>query len=336
MEDLRVLFNTAGNSEMGMGHVYTSIKLSKKFKDEYHARVLFLLSSDSRGMDLIEKNNGKFKVLNQDNIVGYIEEIRSFSPNVVINDIIYIKKEFMRRLRSVNALVVNMEHTKEPLSVEYADVIFNSLYPPPNKPLRGKYYYGPKYAPLTDSFKDLPTKKINKDCKNFFVCFGGADPNGFTINAINSLSNLNDIKAKVIIGPGFNYHRELEELLEQVDKNKFDLIKGAIDLYPYIKQADIGIASGGNTIYELAAVGVPTIVFSQNSMEEDRTRLFSNYGIIVNLGNGNITSDDLTSNVKKLMSNYDLRKKMSEKGQKLVDGYGLERIVSIIIRNLKK
>ena len=336
MGDIRILFNTAGNSNIGMGHIYTSLKLSKKFKDHYNAQILYLLSSDSQGMDLIERNNDKFKVLNQDNIAGYIEEIRLFSPNVVINDIIYIKEEFMRRLRSVNALVVNMEHTKEPLSVEYADVIFNSLYPPPNKPLRGKYYYGPKYAPLTDSFKDLPTKKINKDCKKIFVCFGGADPNGFTIKTINSLSKLNDIKAKVIIGAGFNYHRELEELLEQVDKNKFDLIKGSTDLYPYMKEADIGIASGGNTIYELAATGAPTIVLSQNLMEGDRAKLFSDYGIIINPDNINITSDDLTLIVRELMNNYEMRKKMSERGQKLVDGHGLDRIVDIIMSNLKK
>ena len=35
------------------------------------------------------------------------------------------------------------------------------------------------------------------------------------------------------------------------------------------------------------------------------------------------------------MNNHELRKGMSERGQRLVDGFGLDRIVEIIMRKLK-
>ena len=93
---------------------------------------------------------------------------------------------------------------------------------------------------------------------------------------------------------------------------------------------DIGLVSGGNTIYELAATGTPGIALSQNDMEKERTKLFSDYGIILD-GDEN---GGLIYSIKKLMNDYGLRKKMSRKGQELVDGKGIDRVVEIIFDKL--
>ena len=54
------------------------------------------------------------------------------------------------------------------------------------------------------------------------------------------------------------------------------------------------------------------------------------------MGDGSKLEDIVLINtIKKLMNNYELRKKMSDRVQELVDGHGINRIVEVIINKLK-
>jgi len=331
MEDLRVLFNTAGNDNIGMGHIYTCSRIGNKFKEKYSSENLYLIPRNSfQGIKKLNEFGYNIRILESDDFLDSMRLIKEFNPNIIINDVIYVKEDFMKDLReNTTGLIVNIEHIKEPKSIDYADIIFSSIYPPARK-TRTEYYYGPKYACLNESFRDLPRKKIEKEIKNFLISFGGSDPSGFTINAIDILDTMQGIKADIILGPGFNHYNELNALLEKIDKNKFRLINSVNNLLPYMLSNDIGLVSGGNTIYELAATGTPGIALSQNDMEKERTKLFSDYGIILD-GDEN---GGLIYSIKKLMNDYGLRKKMSRKGQELVDGKGIDRVVEIIFDKL--
>src|SRR3989344_9463672 len=258
-KNIKILYNTAGSNKLGMGHIYNSLKLADKFRKEYDAKICYLLPSDSGpGIDLVQRNNYELKIFGPNNNEGYIKTIKEFQPDIIINDVLYIKEEFMRCLKNLDSLIINFEHIKEPKSLGYSDIIFNSVYPPFISP-KGDYYHGPKYAPLNESFKNIPKKKININCKNFYISFGGSDPSKFTIKAIEALDRLEDITSTVLLGAGFNHNHleELEKLLKKTGKNKFNIReKHDID---YINQADIGVVSGGYTIYELAATGTPSL-----------------------------------------------------------------------------
>ena len=337
MDKLRILFNTEGNNYLGMGHIYECIRLGNKFKEKYNPEILYLLSSDSKpGIKKIQEAGDEIKTVERDDFDSYIERIRKFNPNVVINDILYVKKEYMQRLSSLDSLIVNMEHIKKPESLDYADIIFNSLWPK-NFDVKGKYYSGPSYVSLNDSFRDLPTKKINKECKNFFICFGGSDTKGFTLKAIEALNKLNGITAIVLLGSSFNHYKGLEDLLKRVDGSKFIILNDVQDTAPYMLKADIGLVSGGHTINELAATGTPGITLCQNEMEVGRAKLFADYyKMIHNLGDGTkLTTKELLNEIQKFVNNYGLRKKISENGQKLQDGKSSDRVVDIIMENLK-
>ena len=332
-DSIRIVYNTAGNNKLGMGHIYTSLRISDRFYRDYKATVLYLLQPDSKpSIDLIKETKHMLKVLDPSRPERYIEEIRNFQADVVINDLLYVEEEFMKSLRNSEALIVNIENIKEPKSLKYADIIFNTVYPPAAS--RGRdYYYGPEYAPLREVFKNLPKKKIDKDCKNFYIAFGGSDSLGFTIKAIETLDRLEDIKSTVLLGAGFNHGKELEKLLKKTIKNKFD-VREKHDI-AYINRADIGLISGGYTIYELAATGTPSLALSHNKMEEERLKLFSDSGLTLNIGNGDLSKNNLLSKIKEFMKKYKLRRKMSKKQQELVDGCGLDRIVKIIINKLE-
>lgn len=337
MRNLKVLFNTEGNHYLGMGHIYECIRLGNKFKEKYNTNILYLLSQDSEpGVKKIQEFGYPIRTVKRGNFDNYLKEIKEFNPHIIINDVLYIKEEYMRKLRNLDSLIVSMEHIEKTPNHEYADIIFNSLYPP-NDDIKGKYYFGPSYISLNDSFRDLPKKKVNKECKDFFICFGGSDTNGFTLKSIKALNNFDGVHATVLLGPSFKHHHELEVLMKKVDQNKFILLNNVQDSAFYMVKADIGLVSGGHTICELAATGTPGITICQNEMEVRRAKLFSEYyGIIFNLGNGKeLSIDNLISHMRIFIDDYKLRKKLSEKGQELIDGKSSDRIIKIIMENLK-
>jgi spore coat polysaccharide biosynthesis predicted glycosyltransferase SpsG len=89
--------------------------------------------------------------------------------------------------------------------------------------------------------------------------------------------------------------------------------------------ADMLITSAGRTVFEAAAVGVPTIVLAQNVRETTHTHLGLEHGNIY-LGLGKLVTDQTIVDTVRLLSNdIGLRTELS--GQGRPDGKGLDRIL---------
>ena len=95
--------------------------------------------------------------------------------------------------------------------------------------------------------------------------------------------------------------------------------------------SDLSVAAGGITLYELASVGVPTIAVITNSNQVDDTIGFSRQKIIINSGhwNSRMFQKKLLKSLENIQS-YEIRKQMSRKGQKTIDGLGAIRIAKFI------
>ena len=92
--------------------------------------------------------------------------------------------------------------------------------------------------------------------------------------------------------------------------------------------ADLAITGDGLTKYETAVTGTPNITISQSRSDLQAHEEFVKAGTTLFLGNGcQIAINDLTEQISGVLQNQELRQTMSQRGQKIVDGKGLERIV---------
>ncbi|MAG47667.1 hypothetical protein CL617_03600 [archaeon] len=325
----RIVFRVEGNNKVGMGHTFTPLRIADKIKDEIE--VLFVMSSESKlGMNVVKDRGYNVKEVDFDDIKSQIELIKEYNPNVVFNDLLYANKAYMELLKENNIFIINMEHSQETDTRNIANVVINSLYPGSRK----EYYYGPKYALLSDSYKNLPKRILNKENKRIFVCFGGSDLNSLTLKTVNALKDSN-LELDIVMVPNFKYKNELEKI--NSDYENVNLHEGLSDLSKLMLNADVGIVSGGYTSFECAATGLPILVLAQNELEDNRNKLFVEFGTSVYLGLGTkILEEELRNEVNKLNSDYNLREKMNKKGQELVDGKGLDRVVDIVKRNFNE
>ena len=104
-----------------------------------------------------------------------------------------------------------------------------------------------------------------------------------------------------------------------------------------LSKADIVITSGGQTLYEMACLGVPGIVISETIYDIEDAIAWKNMGSIIYIGkwsSNNIEKKILKSIIK--IEHKDIRLKLSKNGQKTIDGKGGIRLVKKILQNVRK
>ena len=99
--------------------------------------------------------------------------------------------------------------------------------------------------------------------------------------------------------------------------------------------ADIAFTALGITTYELAYMGVPSVIIANFRSDEKYLNVFKKLGISLPLGYYNdLTGGDIRRAAGMFVRNKSMLKSMSQKGKRLIDGYGAKRIADIIMEKI--
>ena len=130
------------------------------------------------------------------------------------------------------------------------------------------------------------------------------------------------LRKDIIIGNAFG---NIDAIKREVDKNTnliyFPDTKKTKDI---MLRSDIAISSGGQTLYELARVGVPTIAFLQAENQRLNLEAWDKEGFIEYVGGYN----NLGKKISQGLDRLPLRKERARRsgiGMRLVDGQGARR-----------
>ena len=92
--------------------------------------------------------------------------------------------------------------------------------------------------------------------------------------------------------------------------------------------SDICISACGSTLYELAYMGIPTVGIITAKNQELLAYNMEKEKLIVNIGWYNKLNEEIfAKTLEKLIFDYEMRKDMSCRFKKLIDGKGAKRIV---------
>ena len=323
LKSKKILFRVDGEENLGMGHIYRCLSLAYHFTQ--HEILFVLKKSMNLGINKIKNSYFNYKIIDDDkDLVQIIEE---YNPDIIINDILNTKLDYMKMIKRDNIRVINFEDKGEGASE--ADVVINALYM--GKVVNANEYRGTDYFFIRDEFLEVCPKKFDDKVKNIVIIFGGSDPGNYTkkvYDVVNKLSQqYNDISYNFITGFGYKYKNELKSIPE---KNIY-IYNDVQRVSSFLAEADLAITSQGRTIYELACMGVPSIVLAQNLRELNHTFASMQNGYI-NLGLGDtVEGDTIYNTMKWLIDMPAIRKEMHKSMLQYDFSLGQRRVIRLIL-----
>lgn len=319
----KIMFRTVGKRQVGMGHVYRCLTLAYKLTGH---DIIFAASKDSDiGIEKIKESN--FEVIPVENEEHFEKILIEEKPDVVVNDILDTTAEYMQMVTKHAKRVVNFEDVGE--GAKYADAVINALYEKGDK-LHNEYY-GSKYFCIRDEFLEEHPKEFSDEVENILIIFGGADPSDLTGRLYDICKVLHTkhphVKFHFLLGFAYPY---ADKIVNDEDNNIY-VYKDVKRVSAYMSRMDLAITSQGRTVYELASMGVPSIVLAQNEREAEHVFAGIQNGFI-NLGLGSQT-DALTiiSTVQWLLSTPNVRREMRKLQLQKDFSRGHERVLKLIM-----
>ena len=325
MKKKKILFRVDGYVKLGMGHIYNCITLAYAMIGH---EILFVTREDCElGLKKIKDSHFPYQTIKTED--GLFKIIKDYKPDIFVNDCLNTEKNYILKLKEEIPRVVTIEDLGS--GAYEADAVINALYDPPEN-ATNKFFSGYKYVCLRDEFLTVKCNPYSSVVRNVVILFGGTDPanlNEKTYKAVRKLyEKYPNVSFRFITGIG--YDGQAHSVITDESKNIF-VYPNVPVVTKYISNADIAITSQGRTIYEIASMGIPAVVLSQNSRESTHTFANMKHGFL-NLGLGvEVDEETIENTLSWLIDTPNVRENMHELMLRCDLRSGLNRVKNIIL-----
>lgn len=331
-----ILIRADGNENLGMGHLMRCMSIATAL-EKRNAKCIFIVAQEQAGTYVKEKGF-VCEVLNTDYRhmeaeLPLLEALAmKYLPKCWLVDSYQITQEYLTGLRKT-APVFYMDDTGE--NIYEADGLINyniygqDLGYEAKCPAGMKLLLGAGYAPVKREFLSIEYL-IRDKVRNVLITMGGSDK----LNIAGALCQClldslpEEICITVICGR-FNSH--LEELNQlQSKESRIRILVDVPDMWNRMQETDIAVSAAGSTMYELSAMGVPTVCCYYVENQKRIAEGFASMIGMTNAGDYSQYPDEtlsiITEVVCKLADSEEERERLSSCMKQIVDGQGAERI----------
>lgn len=326
----KILIFTEGGKDIGFGHITRCLSLYQAFEESvYPARLI--VNGDETTANISSAVSAEVFdwIANEERFDDLLE-----GAHIAIIDSYLAKKEIYRKISERAEIAVYIDDNMRmdyPAGVVINGAIFaEEMAYPRSKDVT--YMLGVKYIPIRKEFWTAEDKKPGGDIGSIMITFGGDDATNTTPRILKALiEKYPDAIKKVVIGRAFEHKEDIERL--KGDNVELIYHPDAALMKTIMASSDIAVSAGGQTLYELARMGLPTIAVMVVDNQAANMKGWAKSGFIEDAGwwkDGDLAGRVLSS-VEKLRSKEERIHKGSL-GRKFVDGQGSRRITKELLR----
>ena len=194
------------------------------------------------------------------------------------------------------------------------------------------FLLGTRYALLRPEFWEIPFRAVRDSVRTVLVTLGAGDPHDLMPRLLDLLDGLpDDFAVTAILGPFFKNHAEVQRTVSAC-RRPVRLVDAPRSVHDLMLEADLAVSAGGQTLYELAATGTPTVAVQVADNQSNHLRALAAEGAVRVAGCAGDAGlvDSVGKEVLGLMESSDARKKMAAVGRRLVDGRGAVRVAKVL------
>ena len=265
-----------------------------------------------------------------------VAEARSGNAAWVVVDGYRFGADYIRKLKSAGLRVLFLDDDGR-FDFYAADVVLNqnlsaasAMYE--RREAFTRLLVGSEYVLLRPEFLGEPQNHEHPAvARRILVTMGGTDSENVTSKVLLALSRVErDFEAKVVIGSGNPWQGELQLLADRMSSN-IQLLCSPENMAPLMGWADVAISGAGGTCWELAYLGVPSIVIALSGDQQAIAKGLAERKIAISLGwHAKLSETKISGALNQLLIDQARRLAMSERGRNMVDGQGAARVTTFL------
>ncbi len=322
-----VVFRTTCSLKIGLGHLRRCLTLADALRSLGY-QPAFALAGDDLALSLVETAGYPAKRLdsNTREPAATFALLQAFAAVAVIIDDYALSVDTINAIASANVTTLALDDFgNHSLKV---DLVWNGAAkttPDAYAKIPAEHrLLGPTFALLASPFATLQDRTLAKSPRRVLITFGGSDPLNLTATAVElTRALMPDATLDVVIGP-------LATAPFASDIRATDQIvihRAPSDLAALIATADLAITAGGQTCYELAAGGVPSVAVEVAANQRVNLQALGDVPTLIPAAP---TADAMKAGLKKLLADPSLREILHRNGRALVDGKGARRTAAAL------
>jgi len=339
----RVLFRVDAGLGVGLGHLQRCLSLATALALQGHASH-FVIRENGATIDRIRASGFGASEVPRDSkpetdlsfTLSYLERDKA---DVVVVDCRAVNAEYLWELRKSGCFVVTIDDLAKFIFTSHL-VVNGNIYAERLSYCSAtgdtRFLLGTNYVMLRPEFWRVEPRLIGDEVRRILVTLGGIDQGNLMAKILGLLDDLpGDFAVTAIIGPFLENSSEAERASRH-SRHQIELIYAPGLMRDFMLEADLAISGGGQTLYELARVGCPTVAVQVASDQGQHLRALDEAGIIRTgrcSNGGELT--EVGSAVLALLADGAARVAMSAAGQRLVDGQGAIRVARVLLREAR-
>lgn len=341
---MELIIRADASPQMGAGHVMRCLALAQAWLESGHGAVTFLMAISPLALEARLQKEG-IRVAHLSVVSGSQEDgeqtaawAQRTQASWVVVDGYQFDADYQRAIKAAGLKLLFIDdygHAKH----YWADLVLNQnvyademLYA--NREDYTKLLLGTQYALLRKEFWTWHEwqRQVPPTAKQVLVTLGGGDPDNVTLKVIRALEqvDIRGLEVLVVVGASNPHYEELR-LAAGKSTQRITLRRNVADMPSLMAWADMAIAAGGSTCWELACFSLPSLMITLADNQKGIVQALDDLGVGMSLGwHSETTLQQIADAFLRVANSAQLRTKMSEKASKLVDASGSRRVISYL------
>lgn len=337
---MKLFFRVDASTQIGTGHVMRCLALAQACIYA-GGKAVFIMATKVPQLEVRLQTEG-IEIVHLSLHPGGIEDARKtatlarqFNASWIVVDGYYFGAEYQKVIKDSGLYLLFIDDYGQ-ADYYYADIILNqNIYAHEGLYLNKQSYtqllLGTRYILLRREFWQWREwkREIPSVANKILVTLGGADPDNVTLKVIQGLQliEIENLEVIVVVGASNPHYQQLQTAVEQ-SSFLIHLKRNVTNMPELMAWADVAIAAGGTTSWELAFMGLPSLVLILADNQYETARNIGEMEVAINLGwHEDVSVRKISETVTKLLESAEMQSKMTRLGNGLVCGEGNNKVL---------
>ena len=335
-----LLVRADASTQIGAGHFMRCLALAQAWQ-EHGGTAIFLMAAGASALEkrLQDDDMAEVRLSAQPGSIADADETASVAlrhnATWVALDGYLFSPDYQRRLKDKIAYLLLFDDLGD-ADRYHADLLLNqNAYAKPemyaDRATNCTLLMGASYFLLRREFREYRhrDRQIPPRAHNLLVTFGGSDAENAAAGAMQALAMLPApaLDVRVLVGASNPHRAGLERLAAKLPHS----VEFQIDTKLMANEmawADLAISAAGSTSWELAFMGLPSLLVTLSDNQNGCAQYLHCHGIAISLGwQHQVQSSEVAAALSALAADPAKRAEMSSRGRNLIAGGGADRVV---------